>query len=248
MSVSRSQSVSRRILVTRPQPAAAATAARLEALGHEPILLPVMEAVHQPQAALAALSLPHTEIAVTSAQAIHALAPNRADLLPHLETPIFCVGQATAQAAADLGFRTVVAGPGTGKGLARLVIETRAATGNPVSLVYLARVPRSPDFEAMLHQAGISCQAVEVYGMSPIPRAPGEIAGLLESRRPDTILFYSQETASQFFTLCGKENVANLRDVRMLCLSDHVALAVPPNTGHIAIAAEPDEDSLLALL
>lgn len=240
-----------RILVTRPQPAAMATAARLEALGHHPILLPVMQAAHQPRAALSALSLPHTALAVTSAQAVHALAPNRAELLPHLDTPIFCVGQATAQAAADLGFRTVIAGPGTGKGLARLVIETQTATKSPVSLIYLARLPRSPDFEDMLQQAGIACRAVEVYGMSPIPRAPGEVANLFETRRPDTILFYSQETASRFFTLCGQENdlenPSMFRGIRMLCLSDHVAAAIPP--GHpVAVAAEPSEDSLFSLL
>ena len=38
-----------RVLVTRPQPSAAATAARLEAMGHVAVLLPVMEVVRQYQ-------------------------------------------------------------------------------------------------------------------------------------------------------------------------------------------------------
>ena len=50
-----------RVLVTRPQPSAAATAARLEAIGHEAILLPLMEPVHPPEVALEALALPHAQ-------------------------------------------------------------------------------------------------------------------------------------------------------------------------------------------
>ncbi|WP_158515731.1 uroporphyrinogen-III synthase [Pararhizobium polonicum] len=235
-----------RVLVTRPQPSAAATAARLEALGHEAIVLPMMEPVHQPQAALDVLALAYDAIAVTSAEAIRALATITDQLAPHRHTPVFCVGAATAQAARQLGFQSVITGPGTGIGLAQSIAGTfRSQSG---TVAYLAGLPRSPGFENALADAGIACRTAEVYRMSPAAYASGDIEELLESRLPDTALFYSYETARRFFDLIAPEKIAALQDIRLLCLSDQVATAVPPGFNTIAIAADPSEASLFALL
>jgi len=235
-----------RILVTRPQPSAAATAARLEALGHEAIVLPMMEAVHTPQAALDVLALPHSAIAVTSAEAVRVLGAIGDRLTPYLRTPVFCVGAATADAARQSGFRSVITGPGTGSGLAHLIAETSTGVGQ--GLVYLAGLPRTPAFEAALRDAGVACRVAEVYRMSPIAHAPGAIEDLFELRKPDTVLFYSHETARHFFDLVAPEKIAEFQNIRLLCLSDHVATAVPQGIGKVAVAAEPNEASLFALL
>ncbi|MBP1858484.1 uroporphyrinogen-III synthase [Rhizobium herbae] len=235
-----------RILVTRPQPSAAATAARLEALGHEAIVLPMMEAVHQPQAAIEALASPHSDIAVTSAEAIRALAMIGDRLTPHLQTRVFCVGRATADAARQVGFQSVITGPGTGSGLAHLIAET--STGLGQGLAYLAGLPRTPAFEAALRDAGIACRVADVYRMSPIAHAPEAIEDLFESRRPDTVLFYSHETARHFFDLVAPKKIAEFQNIRLLCLSDHVAAAVPYGIGKVSVAAAPNEASLFALL
>ena len=235
-----------RVLVTRPQPSAAATAARLEALGHEAIVLPMMEAVHQPQAALDALSLPHAAIAITSAEAVRALSAIKDQLAQHLQTPVYCVGTATTDAARALGFRSVIAGPGTGLGLAQRIADTAKSLDH--GLAYLAGLPRSPGFETALRQAGIRCRVAEVYRMSPIAHAPETIENLLSSRKPQAVLFYSHETARHFFALDAMATKTAFRDMRLLCLSDHVADAVPRGIGQIAIAAEPNETSLFALL
>jgi uroporphyrinogen-III synthase len=244
-----------RVLVTRPQASAAATAARLEALGHEAIVLPMMEAVHQPQAALDALSLPHGALAVTSAEAIRALMQVKDEVSPHLPTPIFCVGPATAEAARQFGFQSVVTSYATGRALAQLIAEILRSTGGPGGLVYgpgglvyLAGLPRSPGFETALQQEGIGCRVAEVYRMSPIAHTPETIENLLSSRKPQAVLFYSHETARHFFALDAMATKTAFRDMRLLCLSDHVADAVPRGIGHIAIAAEPTETSLFALL
>lgn len=237
-----------RILVTRPQPSATATAARLEALGHEAIVLPMMEAVHDPQAALDVLSLPHGAIAVTSAEAIRALALVKDDVSPHLTTPIFCVGPATAEAARQFGFQSVVTSYATGRALAQLIAEIFRSTGGPGGLAYLAGLPRSPGFEMALREEGIGCRVADVYRMSPIAHAPETIENLLFSRKPEAILFYSHETARHFFALNALATKSAFHDMRLLCLSEHVADAVPRGIGHIAIAAEPNEASLFALL
>lgn len=238
-----------RVLVTRPQPSAAATAARLEALGHEAIVLPMMEAVHEPQAALDVLSLPHGALAVTSAEAIRALMPVKDKMSPHLTTPIFCVGPATAEASRQFGFQSVVTSYATGRALAQLIAEVFRSTGGPGGgLVYLAGLPRSPGFEMALRGEGVGCRVAEVYRMSPIAHAPETIENLLFSRKPEAVLFYSHETARHFFALNALATKTAFHDVRLLCLSEHVADAVPHGIGLIAIAAEPNEKSLFALL
>ncbi|MCV9966089.1 uroporphyrinogen-III synthase [Pararhizobium sp. BT-229] len=243
-----------RVLVTRPQPSAAATAARLEAMGHEAIVLPMMEAVHDSQAALDVLSLPHSAIAITSAETIRALAPIKDNLLPHLATPIFCVGPATAEAARQFGFQSVGTSFATGRALAGLVAETfshefhgipKIGLGN---LIYLAGVPRSPDFEAGLQDFGIPCRVAQVYRMSPILYTPKTVDTLLQANKPDVALFYSHETARHFFASIPPETSDALRGVRLLCLSEHVAAAIPAGFARIAVAAEPSEASLFALL
>lgn len=237
-----------RVLVTRPQPSAAATAARLEALGHEAIILPMMEAIHSPEAAMDIFAFPHDAIAVTSAEAIRALMTIRDQLTPHLQTPVFCVGAATAEAARQLGFQSVISGPGTGIGLAQLIAETCPSPRNGVNLAYLAGLPRSAGFETALQELGIACRATEAYRMSPIAHASGVIESLFEARGPEAVLFYSYETARHFFDLVAPEKITEFQNVRLFCLSDHVATAVPQGFATIAVAAEPNEASLFALL
>ncbi|WP_426240384.1 uroporphyrinogen-III synthase [Pararhizobium sp. DWP1-1-3] len=238
--------VSLRILVTRPQPSAAVTAARLEAMGHQIVLLPVMEAIHQPQAALDALAHPHSAIAVTSAEVFRALAPYKAQLAPHLQTTVYCVGPATAQAARHMGFQSVVAGSGTGVSLAQ--IAAAASSDLTGGLVYLAGWPRSPAFEAGLQAAGIACRTAETYRMSTIAHAPEAVEQLLHPPGPDVALLYSHETARHFFALLPPQIARSISGMRLLCLSQHVANAIPPGFGPVAIAAEPSEEALLALL
>lgn len=232
-----------RVLVTRPDVSARKTAAKLAALGHEPLLLPLMEAAHDTDAAGRALSESRGAIAVTSAEALRTLPPE--SLAAALHRPIFCVGPATAKAAEALGFRDVRCGQRTGLDLADLVI---AAGKGADPLTYFAGSPRSPDFEQRLTQAGISVHTVDVYRMVPIEHDPMAVAMYLRENRPDVILLYSRETARRFFELVEPAALRAIGNVRFLCMSAHVADAVPAHSGDIVIAAEPSEKALLSLL
>jgi uroporphyrinogen-III synthase len=232
-----------RVLVTRPDLSARATAAKLVALGHEPLLLPLTEAVHNTNAAERALSESRGALAVTSAEALRAL-PQQS-LATYLHRPIFCVGPATAKAAETIGFSNISCGQGTGLDLSELVIAKGKRTD---PLTYLAGSPRSPDFEERLTQAGVSFRTVEVYRMVPIEHDPKAIALQLGEQRPNVILLYSHETARRFFELVDHATLRTIGNVRFLCMSAHVAAAVPAHSGEIAIAAEPSEKALLALL
>ena len=235
-----------RLLVTRPQPAAEATARRLERLGHRPQLLPLAQAERLPQAARAALETPHDAIALTSAEAVRVLAELGADLTPHKAKPCFCVGEATARAARDLDFTAVHTGSGTGKSLAELIVARLSALEAPV--LYLAGSPRSKGFEATLRQLHIDHVTVECYRMQPIAHPPDALTRLLSAGPPDAVLLYSNDTARRFAALlvdAGLEAAAF--SPRYLCLSDAVAAALPEGAP-VEIAARPDEESLFSLL
>jgi uroporphyrinogen-III synthase len=239
-------SVRLRILVTRPQPSAAATASRLAAMGHSTVLLPVMEAIHQPHAALDALAHRHSAIAVTSAEVFRALAPYKAQLAPHLRTTVYCVGPATAQAARHMGFQSVVTGSGTGVSLAK--IAAAASANLTDGLIYLAGWPRSPAFEAGLQAAGITCHTAETYRMSAIRYTPKAVEQLFQPPIPDVALLYSYETARHFFALLSPQTRLLLSRMRLICMSEHVADAVPPGFGPVTVASEPSEEAVFAEL
>ncbi|WP_411036427.1 uroporphyrinogen-III synthase [Shinella sp. BYT-45] len=237
-----------RVLVLRPEPAAARTARRLTALGHEPVLLPLSRAEHDVDAAKAALAGPHAAIAITSAEAARLLGKLGADLDRHLSTAVFAVGQASAKAARKAGFRFVLSAGGDGEDLAGMIA---AHGGEPAGLIlYLAGNPRAPGFEIRLREAGIPFRTVECYRMMPLrpPRAEAESA--LLQPVPDAVLLYSRESARAFFDLAPLSEMPDrFRATRLLCLSRNVASAVPERFAPLAaIAPAPDEESLLALL
>lgn len=233
-----------RVIVTRPETAARRTAARLEALGHEPVLLSLTAAIHHPNRAAQALRQPYAGIAVTSAEAIRALAASEDFGQIDLKKPFYAVGDATASAAGMAGFLDIRCGSGTGAGLAAMIAADRPQG----ALVYLAGMPRSPDFENGLRSHKVPFLTTEIYSMRPINHPQDKIDQALLDPPADGVLLYSPENARLFFQLTrNHEHV--LAETRLFCLSRNVAAAVPPAfQRNISIAKTIDEHGLLALL
>ncbi|HEV7323024.1 MAG TPA: uroporphyrinogen-III synthase [Ensifer sp.] len=236
-----------RVLVTRPQPAAETTAHRLETAGHEAVLMPLMRATHLVAAARSALDVPHVAIVLTSAEAVRVLVAMGEDLAKHLSTPCFCVGEATARAASDLGFADIRVGDGNGQALAELIVSTLDILPEQ-PLLYLTGTPRSSGLESTLIQHGIAHEAVECYRMTPIAQPPGAIEDAIRNGPLDAALLYSRETTCRLATLLiGAGVSAPAFASRYLCLSATIAEALP--VGAVSqIAARPDEESLFRLL
>ncbi|OAP39060.1 uroporphyrinogen III synthase [Sinorhizobium glycinis] len=235
-----------RVLVTRPHPAAESTALKLEAMGHQPVVLPMMQAQHFAAAVRAGFERPHDAIAVTSAEAVRVLAGLGSALEAHLTTPLFAVGEATARAAAELGFNDIRVGAGTGEALA----ETVAGFLGPQtgSLLYFAGLPRADGFEHALRERAIDHVTVEVYRMSPVGHGPETLAALAQSSPFDAVLLYSRETARLLVALMRESGIDCAGfSVRYLCLSTAVKEALPAGA-ESHVAAAPDEESLLSLL
>lgn len=231
-----------RVLVTRPEPGATATARRLAAAGHEPVLLPLSEV----RALAPALPPPGTAdvVAATSANALRWLPP-----VPpaFLAGPCYAVGGKTADAARRAGFEDVRAAAGDGAALAAMIAS---AEPGGATVLYLCGRIRRPEFERALRAAGINVQSAEVYDTAFIEPARAVMALEAERRPLDAVLLYSPATAramADVMAVAGRDS--RLAGASFLCLSAQVAAALGTvGRARTYVAVEPTEDALLALL
>lgn len=240
-----------RVLVLRPEPAAARTARTLSARGHDAVLLPLSKAEHDIEAVGKALATPHAAIAVTSAEIARLFSTIGTNLAPHLSTRVFAVGQASADAMKAVGFHDAHAAGGDGAALAESIIAHVRVSGAPESpILYLAGKPRASGFENRLRAASIPFRTVESYRMAALACPPAAVASALLEPVPDAVLLYSPESARAFFGLAPLlEMPDRFAALRLLCMSPNVAAIVPERfAAQAETATTPDEASLLALL
>ncbi|MFP5077522.1 uroporphyrinogen-III synthase [Rhizobium sp. YIM 134829] len=223
-----------RVLVTRPARAAEATAAALRQRGHVPLLLPLTVPLYPD---LVWPEMNPGALIATSAEAFRAIGRGA---IGHAfkSRPVYCVGPATAAAAADLGFQDCRVGPGEAAGLVELIRADQRTSEAP--LLYLAGVPRLPALEEGLKAAGLPLQVMDVYRMEPV--AVGDLSAQLAALKPEAVLFYSREAVRLFFSALSGPLATPLD---LLCLSPAIAAAVPPGAGRVHVAAQPEEVALL---
>jgi len=220
-----------KILVTRPEPGASATARRLAAMGHEPALAPCLEIVSLP----ARLPDHAGALIITSAQAIPALPERWRDV------PMFCVGDATANRARAAGFSRVESAAGDAQDLFRLVCARRL----PGTHLLAAGERQGMALARQLHAAGIAVLRRKVYAARPLRLLPPAIEADLAAMKIPAALFYSAETARAFVRL----RPCNTASVTAYALSPAVASGLDGLPwAAIRVAVAPTEADLMALL
>lgn len=227
------------VLVTRPEPGASETARRLAALGYAPVLAPVLSIVPRP---LAAPPRAPQAVLVTSANALPALP----DALH--ATPLLAVGDATAAKARAAGFAQVVSAGRDAEALALLVAERCRPAEGPLLLA--SGEGQGLTLAAELRRRGFRVQRRIAYAAQPAATFPVEARSALDAGRLRAALFFSPETARVFMTILQRDTTpARVRGVEALVISAATATplrAAPWRT--IRIAAQPNQDELLALL
>ncbi|MEI6484817.1 MAG: uroporphyrinogen-III synthase [Sphingomonadales bacterium] len=210
-----------RIAVVRPQPGADATAARLAALGHVPLVHPLLATRAR---AWALPDAPHDAIILSSAAAVRHAGPG-ADAVKAL--PAHAVGAATAAAARAAGWADVRTGPGTMQALIDALPAGRFLhlAGADLTMISL------PD--------RISLSRVTVYE-TPLQPLPGLIAA-------EAVLLHSPRTASQFAAEWDRLGGARAA-VALYAISAATLAAAGAGWASAAAAPEPSEAALLAML
>jgi uroporphyrinogen-III synthase len=231
-----------RILLTRPEPGAARTRARLEALGHsvlgDPMLRFKETGAPLPRG-------PFSALAFTSAHGVRALAARpQASALRGL--PVFTVGARTGAQARAAGFAHVIEAEGNIEALAAL-LSARLAPG--ARILHAAGADRAGDLAALLGRRQIAVALCVLYAMVPAQNLADATRTALIEGRIDTALHYSTRSAQTLLHCVAADGVKELlRALRHLCLSSAHAAPLAAAGCTVEIAETAEEDALLTLL
>jgi uroporphyrinogen-III synthase len=233
-----------RLLVTRPEPDASAFAEELRALGHDPVLQPllefrVLEFDTEPLRKADALI-------ITSGASLRALG-ERGGVEGLAAKPLYCVGEQTAKRALASGFKTVLDIGQTGEELAGKIV---AAGRKNASLCHVMGEHMAFDIAGALRRAAFAVETVTVYTMEACAGFSPHVDAMLEAGQIDGALLMSPRTAEIFVSLCHRHRSLDCaKTLSYFCLSANVAAKLASlEPVHVLICKKPDKKALLELL
>lgn len=234
----------RRVLITRPEPGATETAARIAALGLMPIMVPLQEI----ETLLARLP-PADRVAALVLTSRNAIAPIP---LEYRTLPTWVVGDATAARAREAGFTDLHSADGDAVALASLIAGQMCPSDGTLLLV--TGQGHGGPLCGLLRQSSFRVVRRVVYRAEPATHLPPAVAAALTesdpSRPPITVLFFSAAAARVFGRLlqdAGMEHT--IQNCEALAISPAVGMALQRHPwGAIHVAARPNQDAMLALL
>ena len=216
-----------KVWITRTEPGASRTAARLAAVGIDSLLDPVLEVRPLPAS---------TDLAGFDALAF--TSPNGVAIFAAISgertLPVFAVGEATAEALADIGFSNIRTAGGDVQALARLLGEHK-----PRRTLHLAPVIPAGDLADLTAPFGIEVVARPIYETVPIARL---VASGVEG--VDAVMVHSARAAAALVERAGG------------CLNNLIVLALSPacaapfadvSAKSVEVAPFPDDPSLVRL-
>lgn len=218
-----------RVAITRAEPEASRTAARVRARGAEAIVAPLITIVPCGY-----------DTNTEGAQAIIFTSTNGVRAFPDArgarDRLVLTVGDATAEAAREAGFNDVRSADGDVNALVALAKrELDPARGK---LIHIAGDHVAGDLGGELRAAGFSVERRLAYASVAAAPLPAALNGPL-----DIVLFHSPRAAQRFIEL-GAPNAANLVAG---CMSAAIAEAAGKvSWRRIITAPRPREDDLLA--
>lgn len=227
----------RRVLVTRAEPGASETAARLAAMGHKVIVAPML--VIDPVPADADVAAFHA-LLFTSANGVTAFARASAtrDIIA------CCVGDATGAAATANGFTDVRIAGGDVHALAALVSQSLRPEAGP--LLHVAGADIAGDLVGALTQNGFTAERRIFYRATPVRQLHDAARSALNSEI-DIVMFHSARGCAAFLDAIEKD--ALLQRIGALCMSAAVAdVARRVAWRAVVVAQAPREDAMLQLL
>ena len=223
----------KKIWITRAEPGASKTAARLRERGYEPLVAPLLTI--EPAPKLNRDPSQYQAILFTSANGVRAFAS-----LNDARPRSLCVGDATAEAAQEAGFTDVESATGDADDLLALSQRTLGPADGPI--LFASGEHIAAKIHQSLRKAGYIVDRSIVYRAAAADSIPETAQEAIEAGEIDVVLFHSARAADAF-TVIVPAQIARL--FRYVAISKNAAgpLFIPYET-----AARPDEDSLLATL
>ena len=217
------------LLILRPEPGAADTAARARRLGLETVTTPlfaIRPVAWEPPApeTVEALMLTSANAARCGGEALTAFS--------HL--PCYTVGEATAEAVRAVGFTDIRTGPSDGAALIRMMAET--GVGRALHLCGREHIP--------LHHPRISLVRRIVYASEPATRLPAEAAAAL--RKGALALLHSPHAGERFAHLVDDAGLVR-SSIALAAISEAAAAAAGKGWKSVHTAPAPRDAALLEL-
>jgi uroporphyrinogen-III synthase len=233
-----------RLLLTRPEPDAARSATALQNRGHQVLVTSLMRI--EPTDTRFGLG-PYCGVVATSANALRAIANHR-KREELIGLTLVAVGNRTAQAGRELGFRDVRSADGDARDL--VALAAKAFYGTTRQVLYLAGEDQAADVAGMLGAKGLKTRTATTYRMNPVAELPAQAIAALREERIDGVLHYSRRTAETYVQCADR---ADIRRDAMLpvhyCLSRDIGAALQAGGARdLQIADHPDETALFRLL
>jgi uroporphyrinogen-III synthase len=225
-----------RVWITRTQPEADATAARVRALGHSALVAPVLTVEHL-------TVVPDlggvTALAFSSRHGVNAFAASTTNR----DLPVFVTGLATARAATAAGFPHVRSADGDGAALARLIGE--ASVPGREMILHPAALEPAFDLAAALRAVDLEAQSYAAY--RSVPALPDDwLAALKPAQAPDAVLVHSAKGAEQVARLL---RAAPRLSPAAFAISASAALSLAgAGLAGLYVSEQPTEASLLQRL
>ena len=225
-----------KLLVTRPLDDAGPLAQKLQSLGHEAVIVPLLAI--KPRENVLLPDGPFQAVCTTSANGLVC----KADLSHLLALPFHAIGSQSAAAARQAGFTHVSDKGGNVEGLAQYICRHAKPGAGPI--LYLSGAETSGDLEGKLKARGFSVVRAVVYDA-----VPETIADLAERISwADGVLLYSPRTAKiwQVEVAIAEANLS-AEKLMHFCLSANVAAQLPKHWPR-SVSESADENGMLSML
>lgn len=234
-----------RVLILRAREDAQRTARALLARGHAPVIAPLLRIVGTDHIIG---DVAYRAVLAASAHAVEWLNDDGFRRIAAL--PLFVVGERTANAARQRGFRDVRVAAGDGCRLAGLVVDSHLGAPDRTPLLLLAGRDRKAEPAATLLAAGYPVDVRVTYRAEAVRALPAAGRHAIASGTLDAVLHYSRRSADLFVSRTARAGLmTEATALRQVCLSEDVAAPLRmAGWPRIAVAIQPDEASLLTRL
>ena len=211
-------------------------------MGINPIVSPVLDINFR---ARIDVDLAGTQaIVFTSANGVRAWAPRR----PERDLTVFAVGDATAEAARDVGFKKIHTARGDVDALAELI--RRKAKPDDGDLLHVRGIHVAGNLGGALKPDGFRVHDAIGYGAVAVDTLGEEAIAAIVSGAPVSVLVHSARGAKTFLDLLRKFGLHHwLGSVTVYGISENALKPLEgAGFGALIAAPRPNEDALLGLL
>lgn len=227
------------IIVTRAEPGASETIARLRGMGLTVIPSPILSLHERSDVPIAPAST-LAGLVFTSANGVRVFAAREQDR----SLTAWCVGPATAEAAHIADFETVMESSGNAEDLANFIAQHSERNDTP--LLHVANTAATGTLKSTLEAHGFAVEFAGLYEMRPATELPADVRDLVHRKAPAILLIHSNKGATAIADLLPAQTVETWIGVGISqqALAPLQALQL----GNTFVAATPNEDGLLSAL